>query len=78
MMCFECAKAGTVREAVGLCHHCSVALCSDHARIVDNPVTAVYPVAKTVVLPKHARVLLCEICKAALGQSHQAESATVL
>ena len=70
MICFECAKSGTSREAVGLCHHCSAALCSEHARTVDDPVTATCAISKTVVLPKHARLILCETCRAALLQSH--------
>jgi hypothetical protein len=75
MMCFECAKLGAARDAVGLCHHCSAALCSDHARTVDDPVTAVFPVAKTITLPKHARLVLCDTCKAAMEQSRGVEPA---
>ncbi len=71
MICFECARSGIDRQAVGLCHHCSAALCSDHAQTADDPVTAVYPVCKSVVLPKHARLILCETCHAALSQRHE-------
>jgi hypothetical protein len=74
MMCFECAREGKTRDAVGLCHHCSAALCSDHAQTVDDPVTAAYPIAKTITLPRHARLVLCETCKVALEQSHGTKS----
>ena len=68
MLCYECSKAGRNREAVGLCHHCSAALCADHACMVVDPVTATYPVFKTVVLPQKARLLLCGTCLQALAQ----------
>jgi len=68
MFCYECCKNGQTREAVGICHHCSAALCANHARTVDDPVTAMYPVNKIVVLPKHARLILCETCMSALQQ----------
>jgi hypothetical protein len=71
MLCYECSKAGRNREAVGLCHHCSAALCADHACIVLDPVTTTYPVFKTVVLPKKARLFLCGTCLQALGQTHE-------
>lgn len=70
MICYECCKLGETRDAVGLCHHCSAALCLNHARVVDDPVTASFPVSKTVVLPKHARLMLCDTCMSALHQSH--------
>ena len=43
MFCYECCNDGQTREAVGLCHHCSAALCANHAHIVDDPVTANRP-----------------------------------
>jgi hypothetical protein len=70
MHCYECSKVGRKEDAVGLCHHCSAALCPEHARVVTDPVTASYPIAQTVVLPLHARLLLCETCLAALQQTH--------
>jgi hypothetical protein len=69
MLCYECSRAGQNREAVSLCHHCSAALCADHACIVTDPVTTTYPVARTVVLPKKARQFLCGMCREALGQT---------
>jgi hypothetical protein len=71
MKCFECFRNETSREAVALCHHCSAALCSEHAQVVDDPIQTIYPVAKTVVLPVHARRVLCDTCKTAIAQSHQ-------
>lgn len=68
MHCYECLQTNVTREAVGLCHHCSAALCAEHACVVADPVTDVYPLMRTIVLPKHARVLLCDSCKTALDQ----------
>jgi hypothetical protein len=70
MLCYECSKAGRNREAVGLCHHCSAALCADHVSIVADPVTTAYPVFRTVVFPKKARLFLCGTCFQALGQKY--------
>jgi hypothetical protein len=69
MLCYECSKAGRNREAVGLCHHCSVGLCADDACIVADPVTKTYPFFGTVVRPKKARLVLCGTCLQALGQT---------
>ena len=33
MICHECQQAGKTRDAVALCHHCSAALCLEHALI---------------------------------------------
>jgi len=68
MFCYECCKNGQTREAVGICHHCSAALCANHAHTVDDPVTAIRPLNRIVVLPKHARLMLCETCLFALQQ----------
>ena len=70
MLCYECSKAGRSQDAVGICHHCSAALCRQHSRIIADPVTTSYPIAKTVVLPLQARLFLCETCLAALEQAH--------
>ena len=68
MHCYECSKGGRDRMAVGLCHHCSAALCTDHACVVAEPVTTTCAICKTVVLPKKARLLLCGTCLGALEQ----------
>ncbi len=75
MLCYECSKAGRTHHAVGLCHHCSAALCPDHASMIDDPVIMTYPVAATDVLPKHARLLLCGVCLAAYRQQHETGAA---
>jgi len=77
--CYECLRVGETRDAVGLCHHCSAALCAEHICAVADPVTAIYPLVRTLVLPKKARLLLCGTCKAALEQprSSQAEYAGI-
>lgn len=79
MHCYECLQAGETRDAVGLCHHCSAALCAEHICVVADLVTAIEPLVRTVVLPKKARLLLCGTCKAALQQtrSGQAEYAEI-
>jgi len=68
MHCYECSQAGEVRDAVALCHHCSAALCAEHARVLVDAMIAPAPLSKEVVLPKRARVLLCPTCQAALEQ----------
>ena len=68
MLCYECSRTGTSREAVGLCHNCSAGLCSDHACVTAIPVMSTYPVCKIVVLPHSARQILCATCLAALQQ----------
>lgn len=68
MVCYECSQAGANSEAVGICHHCSAALCSKHARSVSDSVTASYPLAMTITLPLRARLILCDTCFAALHQ----------
>jgi hypothetical protein len=53
---------------VGLCHHCSAGLCAEHARAAADPVMTTYPLCKTVILPRQARLILCATCLAALQQ----------
>lgn len=72
MLCYECSESGRNQEAVGLCHHCSAALCADHACIVADPVMTTYPLFRTVVLPKKARLFLCHTCFQSLGQTREA------
>jgi hypothetical protein len=69
MICYECQQAGKRRDASALCHHCSAALCQEHALVLADPVTAQYPICKTVILPLRARVFLCSTCKDALQQT---------
>ncbi len=68
MECFECVQSGVNREAVGLCHHCSAALCEDHIFAVEDTLTLSHIMTPSVVLPKRARLLLCATCKAAMEQ----------
>ena len=37
MNCYECARSGEERPAVGLCRHCLVGLCLDHLRDALRP-----------------------------------------
>ena len=75
MRCFECAADGQATEAIGLCHHCSVALCARHGHVVERAITGSVPINKIVELPAKARELLCGVCRAALEQPHLARSA---
>jgi hypothetical protein len=68
MLCYECARQGLQREAVGLCTHCSAGLCIEHAKVVNTAVTADRPILRTMTLPLQARKLLCQVCKEALDQ----------
>jgi hypothetical protein len=68
MICFECFHRGQRSEAVGVCHHCSVAVCADHSSVVSRPVYMRLPLVKVVSLPKGARELLCNVCRPALQQ----------
>ncbi len=70
MHCFDCSKLGRMRDAVGMCHHCSAALCEEHACVVSEAVRGGHPLVQTVELPRRARLLFCGTCKAALGQPH--------
>jgi hypothetical protein len=74
MECYQCLQAGINREAAGLCHHCSAALCPEHIFAVEDPITLRHVLAPSVVLPKRARVLLCSTCKAALEQPYSEQA----
>jgi len=68
MLCYECSITGRPRDAIGVCSHCSVALCAEHAHLVAEEITMRIPLVKSVVLPRRARLLFCQVCKAALEQ----------
>src|SRR5690348_2406618 len=68
MRCYECSQAGETTDVIGLCHHCSVALCTEHARMIQDPVLGHAPMFKEFALPKSARMLLCSTCNAAIMQ----------
>ena len=69
MICYECQSRGETRDAVALCHQCSATLCAEHALVLSDPVTAQYPVCKTVTLPLRARLFLCSTCRKAMRQT---------
>jgi hypothetical protein len=77
MVCYDCRLEGKRTEAVGICHHCSAALCWDHAHRLDESITMSYPVAATVELPLHARLILCGTCQSALGQTRRPDRTVV-
>jgi hypothetical protein len=68
MYCYECFQAGVTQDAVGLCHTAQLRFASNMLGMVTDPVTDILPLMWEVVLPKHARLLLCGTCKAALEQ----------
>lgn len=72
MNCLECEQDGVHRIAVALCHHCSAALCLEHARVLPKHLNIQVPVYKTVALPIPAQVILCQICHAAITQKKTA------
>lgn len=69
MECYQCLQAGVAREAVGLCHHCSAALCADHIRVVEDPIELTPPLAPSTELLKRGRIMLCDTCRAAFEQA---------
>lgn len=75
MKCFECSLAGERSDAVGVCQHCSVGLCAEHAVLTADPILTHQPIAKVVELPKKARALLCRTCVGALRQNRPIEEA---
>ncbi len=70
MHCYDCSRLGRSTQALGLCHHCSAAICEEHASVIPEPVMGGHPLVQTVELPKRARLMLCGTCKVALGQPH--------
>ena len=70
MKCYDCNLARKKTEPIGVCHHCSVAVCSEHGTVVTDPILMTIPLAKVVALPIRARALLCPQCLAALEQRH--------
>jgi hypothetical protein len=73
MRCYECSLKGQISEAIGICHHCSIALCFEHATLVADPIHTTMLINRDVVLPKKARALLCRTCLDALRQLHLME-----
>jgi hypothetical protein len=72
MICYECELSGTRQDAVALCHHCSAALCAEHAVALPDPITEQSPILRVVVLPLQARLFLCHTCMRALEQTTNA------
>ena len=68
MECYQCLQHGINRHAVGLCHHCSAALCAEHIFAVEEPLMVKHLMVPATVFPKMARLMLCSTCKIALEQ----------
>ena len=75
MLCYECLELGKQHEAIGLCHHCSIALCEYHGRVIADPVSKTVPLVREIVLPKQARLLLCNTCLSAMKQIRECNPA---
>ena len=75
MLCYECLESGTQHEAIGLCHHCSIALCEHHGCVIADRVTKILPLVREVALPRSARLLLCNTCLAAIKQVRECHTA---
>ena len=67
MMCYECARQGIERPAVGACHNCSIGLCVEHGARVKTLVG--HSTGKSFAageadleLPEEAERLLCSSC----------------
>lgn len=75
MNCMDCAQQGVSRVAVALCHHCSAALCHDHAKVIDEILERRLPIFKTEPAPRNARLVLCEVCRAAFAQTNLVRAA---
>lgn len=74
MLCYECLESGSPHKAIGLCHHCSIALCEHHGHVVRDPVTTILPLVRVIALPKAARLLLCNTCLNAMMQVREYQS----
>jgi hypothetical protein len=74
MECYQCLQAGITRDAAGLCHHCSAALCPEHICVLEDVLKLKHIMAPSEVLPKRARILLCSTCKAALEQPYSEQA----
>ena len=68
MNCYECKQEGRDRNAIGLCKHCGVALCPEHAHVIEESISSRFEMLRRVALPVHARLVLCATCEAALEQ----------
>jgi len=67
MLCYECSLQGVERQAVGICHNCSVGLCAGHAKksatLVARHTNMSFAVGvANLELPERAERLLCPAC----------------
>jgi hypothetical protein len=53
MFCYDCHQEGKSSPAIGICHHCSIAVCPTHGTIYTHPTAAPEPAAKAAALPSH-------------------------
>lgn len=77
MICYDCHQDGKTAEAIGVCHHCSIAVCPAHGAMYTHPTPAPEPAAKAASLPSHYRSLLCPHCLEAIKQSPEIGHDTV-
>jgi hypothetical protein len=77
MFCYDCHQEGKSSPAIGICHHCSIAVCPTHGTIYTHPTAAPEPAAKAATLPSHYRSLLCPHCLEAIRLRPELEHDTV-
>jgi hypothetical protein len=75
MMCYECALQGAEREAVGMCHNCSIGLCAEHGKrvktLVPHPTNRSFaPDVPDQEIPTEAERFLCSSCAQAMQRRH--------
>lgn len=80
MMCYECARQGIERPAVGMCHNCSIGLCAEHGRrvktLLAHPTNRSFaPSAAEQELPAEAERFLCGSCTQAMQRHYLAKIA---
>lgn len=80
MLCYECSLQGLERQAVGICHNCSIGVCADHARknttLVGHHTDRGFAAGVVnLELPERAERLLCQACSAQLQKQQFAKTA---
>jgi hypothetical protein len=63
--CLEGAAAGEAMPAVGVCHDCGAGVCLNHLIASPRYLTRTMTIAMEVNVEPPARVVRCELCRAA-------------
>jgi hypothetical protein len=80
MLCYECSLKGVERQAIGICHNCSIGICLDHARkgmtLVGHRTDRGFAAGVvSLELPERAERLLCPACNDQLQRQRLAKTA---